>query len=379
MGGGWGHLARIAPIARELSKRHRVVVAARQFSNANFGKAELMALPDNQRIAAPSIAESFPEILAEAGWDDPSSLMQQCDRRREFCAQIKPDVLVMDYAPTALLASQGLPMRRVLLSSGFTSPPDISPLPVLNPMPSPNAVEKSAAIELKVLHAANTCLQSSPLPRLASLFTRVDENIFATWPELDHYGKRASANYHGVWGDIGGTAVNWPIVDGPRVLLYLKMFPALPALLQMLRHAKLPTLATITGASTEFIQRENSESIHVSSEPLDLVRAAGECDLAILNAGHGATAMVLRAGAPILQIPLVLEQFLIAKRSIEIGAAQMASSDSAEQIANAFQRLLTDRRFTDAAEKFSHRYRDFDPASAVQGIAERIDSLAGFP
>jgi hypothetical protein len=37
---------------------------------------------------------------------------------------VRPDLVVFDHSPTALLASRGLPMRRALIGSGFCCPPD---------------------------------------------------------------------------------------------------------------------------------------------------------------------------------------------------------------------------------------------------------------
>jgi UDP:flavonoid glycosyltransferase YjiC (YdhE family) len=50
-----------------------------------------------------------------------------------------------------------------------------------------------------------------------------------------------------------------------------------------------------------------SPTLHRAERRMDVTRAAAECDVAVLNGGHGVTAEMLLAGKPVLAVPLVLE------------------------------------------------------------------------
>ena len=107
------------------------------------------------------------------------------------------------------------------------------------------------------------------------------------------------------------------------------------------------------------------------------MRAAAECDAAVLHAGQGATAAVLLAGKPILQIPLVLEQRLTADATARLGAAEVVT-DRAKDPAAAVQKLdllLTDPRYATAARGFARKYSNFDPAEQVQRMVARVEEL----
>ena len=67
-------------------------------------------------------------------------------------------------------------------------------------------------------------------------------------------------------------------------------------------------------------------------QPVDIAAAARECDVAILNGTHASTAAVLLAGKPILQLPLFLEQQLIAQNVERLGAGLTASIKQPEGI-----------------------------------------------
>jgi hypothetical protein len=120
-----------------------------------------------------------------------------------------------------------------------------------------------------------------------------------------------------------------------------------------------------------------SPSLRVRSKRDELGRAAAECDAAVLHAGQGATAAVLLAGKPILQIPLVLDQRLTADATARLGAGEVVS-DRAKDVAAAMQKLdavLKDERYATAAHGFARKYATFDPAAQVQRMMARVEEL----
>jgi UDP:flavonoid glycosyltransferase YjiC (YdhE family) len=61
--------------------------------------------------------------------------------------------------------------------------------------------------------------------------------------------------------------------------------------------------------------------VHAADKRLDGARAAAECDVAVLNGGHGVVAELLLAGKPMLAVPLVLERQITGDALRRLGAS----------------------------------------------------------
>src|SRR5258706_8864391 len=156
---------------------------------------------------------------------------------RTLLAHWRPDLLVSDYSPTALLAAHTLGIRSVTYGNGFFTPPRLSPLPPFRfdePV-DPARVAAADAQALVSVNAAATRLGASPFEKLADMFV-TDEDFLCTFPELDHYGTRPTSGY---WGprlrlDLGLDAP-WPEGRGPRVFVYVQRWlPQMDALIESL-------------------------------------------------------------------------------------------------------------------------------------------------
>lgn len=135
------------------------------------------------------------------------------------------------------------------------------------------------------------------------------------------------------------------------------MFQALPDLLRLLNQLRLPVLVYSTRLDAAIRRQFESATLHFADRPLDLAAVGRQCDLAILNASHGATVSMLLAGKPILQIPLQLEQTLTATATDRLGVGLSADPAKPVQIARTLTALLTSDRFAAGAKRFADRYR----------------------
>jgi hypothetical protein len=326
---------------------------------------------------------------------------------RNLYRLVCPDLVLFDHAPTALLAARGLDLRRVVLGSGFCVPPDLSPLPNLRPWVNGPMSDPArlAADEARVLATANTVLARlgrPPLHRVTQLYGEVDETLLLTIPELDHYPPGLRGKGARYWGAIGNAEgepnaecrmmnAESPLtpalspeyrgegVRGVRVFCYLKNFAALPDLLAAQRDGGHPTTVVCDGVPRDLRERFAScPTIHFEDRPLDLRRVAEHCDLAVLNAGHGATAAMLLAGVPVLLVPIHLEQGLLARAAVRNtnGAAVEANPKDGPRLVAALNEMLASLpQHTAAARAFAARHASFDPREQVERIAGRVEEL----
>jgi UDP:flavonoid glycosyltransferase YjiC (YdhE family) len=163
--------------------------------------------------------------------------------------------------------------------------------------------------------------------------------------------------------------------DGKRVVGYLKRTSELEPLTAVLRATARPTILYVEGLSEDERRRLEGPTLRVAPRRLDIRRAAAECDAAVLHAGQGATAAVLLAGKPILQIPLVLEQRLTAEATARLGAGIVVTDRAKDPAAAArkLDELLIDPKYAAAARRFALKYSDFDPEAQVRRMVERVE------
>ena len=122
-------------------------------------------------------------------------------------------------------------------------------------------------------------------------------------------------------------------------------------------------------------RRYESPSLRLSGRPLDLATAARECGAAVLGGGHGATAEVLLAGRPVVEVPAALEQRLGAEAVKRLGAGLEASAKDPASVVAALDAMLEDESYARAARSFGRRYAAFDPGRQRVAMLDRAEEL----
>lgn len=386
-GGGLGHLVQMRPLARGLAAQsHRLFVAFRNLSSAvrlygDVGVKFLQA-PYRPRGLLPfPVSIGFAHVMANVGFGNDEDLFALASAWRNLFCLVKPDLIVFDHSPVALLAARGLPARRALIGSGFCCPPDTFPLPLIRSVHDQAPLQKLRQDEDRMLIRANWVLgqwTQPPLERLGQLYGDVDETFLTTFPELDHYPQRGQATYWGPLNDAGGRKPVWPTGSGPKVFVYTTEFPALPPVLRWLGRKGWPTLVFGGRIRPQMQNRCAAPTISFAREPLDLRQVARQCDFAILNGGHGATSSILLGGKPVLLFPLFAEQRLTGHAVRRMGAGVLLSSaEQDEGVIEAGIELVSGGTCSEAAGRFADGYRDFDPHEQQRAIVQRGCELMG--
>jgi hypothetical protein len=382
LGAGWGHVARLRPIARTLQQHgHEVVVALRDVAATGslFTRFGIPCIAAPFKLGWPSNsirpAISFAHILHNVGFADADELAPLVAAWDALYDLVEPDVILFDHSPTALLASRDRSVARVVVGDGFCCPPSGDLMPILAPW-RPNDGGRLRADERHTLAVANRVLVArgaAPLSRLTDIYHEAAEHVFTTFAELDHFGPRDVRYIGPAVEAMDGAAHDWPASIGPRAIGYVRFFPELPQLLRLLATRGVSTLLYCPGANAA--QLGCHPLVRIVDRPLDLRWAARDADFAILNASHGTTLEMLLMGLPILQLPLHTEQQLVAYRSSSLGAAVVANRTKPGQVATQIEQLLNDSRHRSIARSIAERYRGYDRLACLGATISRIESL----
>ena len=386
LGAGLGHCVNIAPVAAALNKRgHQVFIVARDLGAAQtvFGgmKVEVLQAPRLPNPVAGYIAEprTFAHLLFNNGFGDRETLRALLAGWLSIYRLVKPDVVIGEYSPTAMLAAKWTAARKGLIGTGFFAPPNISPMTDLRPWrgPIPAGTHDAEAKCLDCVNALLSAGKQQPLSALAELYSDVDHNFLTTFPELDHFLERTDGEYFGMWSPPGGRAVSWRSQEGKRAFVYIKPprkhIDWRPTrVLQTMEKMKVETIAY--APRIEWKPEPNS-SVRVSNKPVNLTKISQQCDVAILNGNAGTSTELLLRGVPQLLIPLSLEQLVFTRRVVQQRAGLLVLPSKTNLVGSALKQLLYDHAYKTAAKAFADRYSDYSPAEKIKQIVEAIDQL----
>ena len=389
LGGGLGHAGRLKPLAQALRARgHQVSLSLRDLVHTHELLADL-DLPCFQApvwlhraMGLPSQQASLAEILLTCGYLEPQALAGLVQGWRALFQTLKPDLLVLDYAPTAVLAARSLGLPCVSLGIGFYLPSAEKPLPCLRDweaIPS----QRLQASEARLLATSNAVLASHgapPLRHAAELF-RGDRALLCTWPELDHYGREEPGPGEPWYGpnflpQTGGKP-QWPAGAGPKVFAYLKSdHPDHVALLQALVSQGCRVICYLPEVASGRPAPVQSPLLTYAPGPVSLSETMQDCQLCVCHGGEATLVQSLLAGVPVLLLPMQTEQFLMSRRVARTGAGiNAAELPRPQRWPQLVQALLQEPRYRTNAAAFAKRYEGFTQGQQVEALLQVFEQM----
>lgn len=380
---GPGGLARLSPLGDELADRGYDVTFAtppEQHDPIAAAGFPVLAAPRWKAPPPPGyIAVSYADLLMHGGWAAPDALRGVMDAWIRLLADAAPDLLLVDFAPTAMLAARAAGIPMAAIGDGFSLPPLTAPLPPMRPWADipPNAV---ASVEGRVLAVANArlgALKSPELRHLRDLFDGVPRFLCA-FPGLDHYAARDDAAYYGpIFPPSRGPAPVWPGDAADRAYVEMEpSHPALPAIASSLARLGLPSL--IQGNAMPTHQADSLERGGVQIATTGNRNALFTGASFVICQSLDVAAPALLAGKPLLMLPVFTEQVMTFHRVAQQGLGQGLEADSAPvAIEAAIRRLVDDRACRLRAVNFGRTYDGFRPGTVVDAIADELEDLLG--
>ncbi len=356
LGARFGHAAKIEGVARALGRRAEITVAARHPAaiRALAPDLKLRLLPAPQAAPerrAPPV--TYSEALLSAGWADPAGLAALVEAWESLFALARPDLVVCQAAPTALLAARASSRPAAMIGGGFDAPPRGRPMPPFY-FWRPEFSETAAAREAPAVEAANAVLAAAGAPPLAAFADLLDGAVpylLAAWPEIDHYGDRSrfEPGHPPYLGQIAatdrGAETEWRQGAARRILAYLQpagppseaAFAALAA-----RPASEDVILACPGAPAELRERFAGTAVRLFDGPVRLDRLLGAADLGLSHGSSGVAGAFLAAGVPQVSLPVHAEQVMVARALGEarIGLG-LAGRYGAEEVGKAIENALT--------------------------------------
>ncbi len=386
LGAGLGHLTRLRPVIQRLVEQgHAAHLAVRDLSSVHpvFGEIPLRLYQAPIKIgkSAGSTATPvcFAHILQNCGFQQASELIGRLRAWQHLFDTVAPDLLLHDHSPPPLAAVRGTGIPQAIIGTGFICPPATDPLPSLRPW-LPQASADHTKAEAQTLATVNQALAACAKPELASLggLYAVDQVLLTTFKELDHYGERPGIRYWGAWPAFPGRPPEWPEPThgkGKKIFAYLKRSPGLSDLLKHLRQLGHATIVYGSWVTDEIQSRHAGPTLQLSQEPLDLQQVAAEADLAILNGTHGTSAAMLLGGTPTLQLPIFLEQRLLAERICRFGAGLVANRKNVSDTITRLHQMLGSTSYADRAQRFAEIYRRVSPSRQFDKMMDALETL----
>lgn len=375
LGEAFGHLARCLRLAQGLVARGHGVTLALKDVRLPAGKAPasgITVLPaplTPHAAAGGSPPVNYADVLRVSGFADARDVAARLNAWQGMFSLVRPDVLVVDHAPTALLAARLAEIPYRSIGNGFAIPPSVSPWPSIRPW---DAVADQALTTAEtrldhVLDSAQKALGHTRTVRVRDLFGAHD--ILDTFGELDHYGARPDGRYVGPIVSVPqALRVGWQSKESSRVLAYLR--PAVPgfeSIVQALARLDAEVLCIAPGMKPEMAKRCATRRLRIALAPVDLPSLLPDAQLAVSYGNSGFTTQALLAGVPLAMRPRHVEQAFFAHRVEALGAGKLLGGRiDADSVTASLQELFGNPAYRQAACAFRSRHADYSPSQAIE-------------
>ena len=386
LGHNLGHLTRLLPIAQQLkSEGHVVLAAVRDLQSA----APILGPVGIPIIQAPHLLHGialqhrptgYADILLSQGWADPAGLWGLTQGWLNIFGLFKPDHLIIDYSPTASLAARIAKIPALLVGNGFELPPMTDPLP---PFPGFNwaSAESAAKAERLAVANANRVAKAYKAPELPSLSSLVagQTRLFATLPELDHYGERDDAEYIGpLLGRSSAKEVKWPQGEGARIFATLKPDTVnVKEILDALAQLESRVVCVATGFASESLAPYARRHILQSQTfvDLDLLRDA---DLCVSYGAEGTMLTFLQSGVNQLIYPWHVEAFMAGRRMQAAGIGlSIETLQGPMDVLGSIRHMLGCCDYKMRAGELANKYPIADRTAVAGGVTRMLGDAVG--
>lgn len=337
LGGNWGHLASLLPMAEYLrAQGHEVCfsvrgldgdLAALQRSGFNFLGSPIAISPLQKMHNFPICG--YADVLARCGFSDPDILSQLTQAWCGLLSVFRPDLVICKYAPLAEFATRNCAV--IAVGTGFEMPPLENGLPIY--VNSSDGNSRVLRLELALLQSMQIAVKKNGFAKpesIANAFEGV-RRFCLSWPALDHFGERSSMNYLGPVDELPCkfdlSAVlhySLPQSEWPIVLVYLRKELSWWRRFLMLVAGGFTCrrwLIVAPGVNARECAELSVGAIVVVNSPVNWFSPRGmheKIDAIVCHGGHGLISQALSCGIRTLILPMHMEQLMLLRRLYQL-------------------------------------------------------------
>jgi hypothetical protein len=375
MGGGLGHIRRLIGIGRALREhgwQPSFVLRDTDSLADEVGQvaAQVFKAPAHARQLNRGErfnAVSYADFMAVCGYRSPTALAESIDGWDRLIGEIKPDLILADYAPLLHLAAFGrLPL--IVVGSGFTVPPcEAEEFPRLRSGGTPLA---PAALLVENARSAlhnRTC----ELPKTLTQIMAGQAQFVSVPPMLDVYGAHRTQPADGALDDLPDPLPALTSNPGAgSVFFYLAAdFPGTVPLLRDIAATGQAAEGFLRSADPRLCSALRAAGINVHEHPVPLDRALSQNAVIVHHGGIGTTIQALALGRPQLILHRHMEQHFNAHMLARLGIAKSLNPGAAEK-----QRPC-DAAFFDLPKNAASRARTISENLVRPGSMNRLVAL----
>ncbi len=385
LGSDYGHIGRFLPIAQTLRERgHRPIMVLKDISRADemlspYGLEYLQAPLWLAPVHGLPPPVNFTESLFLFGFLSQAGLLSIVRAWRQLWRLIKPDLMIFDHAPTAMLAARGLGIPRLITGNSFAVPPRVKPLPAYRWWDKSQPAARMADTEARLVATANQVLTTLGVPTLRAVndLYEAEATLVTATPALDVYPPRPIAHCIGAINTIAhGASPVWPGTRSKKIFAYLKpQYALFEQVVKALARTETSVLIVAPGAARQLVQKLQTANLAFSERSLVMSEVRAQCGLAVCHAG-GTVDVMLQGGVPLLLLPMQMEQTMTSKRVEEIGCGLMFAQDfPPTMLDKLLGRLLSDATFAQRAENYAANHAALSQAHALARLIAACETL----
>ncbi len=376
-GGGLGHLTTALPLANAYRARgHEVAFAVKDIAAAStviradtyaIYQAPVWQLMGNTTLPRPI---SYAEILLNHGYGNPQHLTSMVRAWIGLFKLVAPDLLVLDFSPTAMLAAHILGLHHCTIGHGFFLPPRMTPVPAFVPDADPDRLARSEEALLRSINRARAMFGKTPLACFGDFFD-TDLDLLTTWPEIEHYPQRKAGQYRGpILMRLPREAPKWRDGSEHRVCVYLYgSYPKIEIVLRAIDASRVDAALFIPGVPENLLRQFRNDRMRFFSAPFALEELLVDANALISHGNFGTVWEGLLSGKPMLCLPVHMEQWIVTQRLTDLGAGIRSGQDLTVDAINAhLEYLVTQQDFGAAAGRIARKYRNHNVAGHLEHL-----------
>lgn len=390
LGGGLGHITSFLPLVKGLKESgFEPVMMLRDISHMEkfYGDIDVpyFQAPVWQALPSKTLPHhNFTDTLFHVGYLEFEAIHSLVKGWVNQLSLLKPDLMILDYSPSALIACRILRIPCIVFGNCFAIPPRQSPMPAYRSwqVPSSDVTLHMETSERRCVSKINQVLEYHQAPLIHHVYEIMDvsHTFITTDKQLDIYPRQSADNveYLGAMttDSIGLSHIPWPDPHLPKCFAYLKSsYEFIDHVLAACQQAQVQFVIYSPDLSAEKKQRYQSNHIVFTHQPCQISAVREQCDFAMIHGGN-LLDKFLEAGKPVLLLPMQMEHLMMAHNACKQGVGCYFNAEHSPQaLVPMIQKISRQPDYKIAAATMAKQMTNYSQQQQVNRVIEQVSAL----